>query len=523
MAKVIEVPGYGPVEFPDSMSDAQIEAAIKANMMAAPAVEPEPPPQGDMRRMVGNIPGSAAKFAGSIYDAVTSPVQTAKGALDLGAGALRNLTPDAVREIIDRLDPNPAAGQRASDTASAVGDLYRQRYGSLGAAKETAITDPVGAVADLSTVLGVGGMAAPGRVGSALSVASKYTNPMTPALAAVKGVGAASKPLLGLTTNVGSENIGQAFQAGRAGKTAFLDNLTGKASATEVLDIAKTALQNIGEESSQAYQAGIANTRASKARLPFDKIDATLANTVDSLKPTGKWVIGKDQLPKIRELQNVVREWRIDPSQHNPAGLDALKRRIDTIYPDSPKHTQVQRAVTQVRNAVKDTIVESVPEYAQAMKGYETTKRMVDEIERALSLGDRASSDTAIRKLQSLARNNVATNYGNRLELAKKLEQAGGVDLMPSIAGQAMNSWTSRGLGQLGMMGTVGAGAVMQNPLMAGLLLPQSPKAVGATAYGLGRTIGAANRVGITGDRASTAALLLRAMEQAAKQEQKDW
>ncbi len=111
------------------------------------------------------------------------------------------------------------------------------------------------------------------------------------------------------------------------------------------------------------------------------------------------------------------------------------------------------------------------------------------EIERALSLGKKASVDTGMRKLQSLARNNVQTNYGNRLSLARELEDSGGVSLLPGIAGQALNSWTPRSLsGQLGAFGTLAAAS--QNPALAGILAAQSPRLVGGGAYALG----AANR-----------------------------
>lgn len=39
MAQIIEIPGYGDVEFPDNMTDAQIEAAIKANLGQSSTVD----------------------------------------------------------------------------------------------------------------------------------------------------------------------------------------------------------------------------------------------------------------------------------------------------------------------------------------------------------------------------------------------------------------------------------------------------------------------------------------------------
>jgi hypothetical protein len=96
------------------------------------------------------------------------------------------------------------------------------------------------------------------------------------------------------------------------------------------------------------------------------------------------------------------------------------------------------------------------------MKAYQEASELTKEIERALSLGNRASADTSMRKLQSLMRNNVNTNYGNRLDLAGKLEAAGGQEIMPAIAGQSLNSFTPRGLQGMAATGLGGFG--LANP-----------------------------------------------------------
>ena len=46
MPQIIEVPGYGDVEFPDGMTDDQISSAIQQNMMQAqPQSAPQEPQQ----------------------------------------------------------------------------------------------------------------------------------------------------------------------------------------------------------------------------------------------------------------------------------------------------------------------------------------------------------------------------------------------------------------------------------------------------------------------------------------------
>jgi hypothetical protein len=309
---------------------------------------------------------------------------------------------------------------------------------------------------------------------------------------------------LGVTTGAGEESIAQALRAGREGNQAFLQNIRGDVSAADVLDQAKDALSNMRANRNQAYRQGIQSTMPSaeivagkplpKAppKLDFAPITGSLDNVVESLKvktPTGsQFKIGSAELNKVEELQDVVKTWQKDPSLHTAEGLDALKQRLDALYPDSPAQKQVQRAVTTVRNTVKDTIVAQDKNYAKTMKAYEESLGLEREIERALSLGNRSAADTAIRKLQSLTRNNANTNYGYRMELAKALQNQGGQDIMPALAGQALSSFTPRGLaGQGAALGIGAGGALTVNPMALAALPLTSPRLVGMGAYGLGR------------------------------------
>jgi len=320
----------------------------------------------------------------------------------------------------------------------------------------------------------------------------------------IQAAGSGIRRGLGLTTGAGEESISQALRAGREGNQAFLQNIRGEVPAMDVLDQAKDALANMRAARSQAYRQGISTTmpdleiRAGKPlpkmppRLDFAPITGKLDEVVQSLKvktPTGsQFKIGSAELNKIEELQDVVKTWQKDPALHTAEGLDALKQRLDALYPDSPAQKQVQRAVTSVRNTVKDTIVAQDQNYAKTMKAYEEALSLEREIERALSLGNRSAADTAIRKLQSLTRNNANTNYGYRMELAKALQEQGGQDLMPALAGQALSSFTPRGLaGQGAALGIGAGGALTVNPAALAALPLTSPRLVGMGAYGLGR------------------------------------
>jgi hypothetical protein len=331
---------------------------------------------------------------------------------------------------------------------------------------------------------------------------------------------------LGMTTGAGEEAIGQAFQAGKTGNQTFLQNLKGEVPTAEVLDQAKEALSNIRATRMAGYKEGIKTTMPSQElvagkplpipmkRLNFEPITSKLDETIQSLKvetpTTSKFKIGKEELSKVKELESIVGEWKKDPTLHTAEGLDALKQRLDALYPESPMQRQAQRAITSVRNTVKDTIVSQDKNYAKTMKAYEESLHMEREIERALSLGDRASADTAIRKLQSLTRNNANTNFAYRKELANALKTQGGEDLMPALSGQALSSWTPRGLaGQGTALGIGATGALTVNPGAAALLPLTSPRTVGLGAYGMGKLAGKIPNSNITDEQKRLIELLL--------------
>lgn len=142
---------------------------------------------------LSNLPASAGRFvsgmAGGLQQLVTSPVQTVSGlvggALDIGAGALQNVLPQPVVDVINKFDFDPDAAKRAVAAANRAGGALADRYGSYENVKRTLAEDPVGAAADLSTLLGFGATATGSQ---ALGRASTLTNPLTAVTAPVTTV-----------------------------------------------------------------------------------------------------------------------------------------------------------------------------------------------------------------------------------------------------------------------------------------------------------------------------------------------
>lgn len=326
--------------------------------------------------------------------------------------------------------------------------------------------------------------AATGPIGEIIKPATKFT---AKALAET----------LGLTTGAGSKSIEEAAKAGTTGNKAFLENLRGEVPVSDVLETAQAGMQALKNQRQAAYNQGIQTTKNNQVFLDYKPIQQSFDDVVKSLDVTGVGgvkasKVGKDTLQEVQKIRDVLNEWKRKPELHTAEGLDALKQRLDDLYSESMPD-QAKRILSKTRGSVKQTIVAQDKNYAKTMRDYEEALGVERELEKALSLNDRASADTAIRKLQSLTRNNVNANYGYRKELADLLRQQGGADLMPALAGQSLNTWIPRGMHRIVPELTAGSaigGVALAGP--AGLAplatLPlQSPRLVGEATYKAGQ------------------------------------
>ena len=515
---------------------------LGADLYAAPPAPKKPMGYGEMLgQAVVNTPASAGRMVSGLYEAVTSPVQTISGLMDVAAGGLQNVLPKPVTDFINQFETNPEAAKRAVNTANALGGMYKERYGTLEGIKNTIATDPVGVAGDLSTLLaggaglarGAGAIAGPGRVGSAissvadkLSTASNVTNPIN---AMVKAPGIAydlasalTKQGLSLKTGVGTEPITQAVKAGREGNATFVENMRGQVPITQVLDDAKTNLAQMNLDKQKDYRSGMVNIKSDKSVLDFAGIDKAIKDAEGLAYFKGK-IKDKTAANVLNDIKAKVSDWKkSDPAEfHTPEGMDNLKQ---SLWEDFGKLGMEEKtafsAGKQVYDAVKNQISTQAPEYSKVMKNYTEATDQIKEIERALSLGNKASADTAMRKLQSLMRNNVNTNYGQRLELAKQLEAMGGNEMMPALAGQAMNEFTPRGLQRATAAPEAFLAYSAGGPLLAAAdLAASSPRLVGEAAYKYGQMANAlnkakqpvtniTNKIPVTAQEAKLAALL---------------
>lgn len=488
----------------------------------------------NVKQGVGNVVAGLARGAGSLGATVLAPRDMLEGFIARQMGA-PELAPQNRRAAMD--SGLETMGAQPDSLLYKGGKLVSEIAGTSGAGGAVANTlaqvPKVAAVApNLLNAIRTGGLSAPGAnlatraVGGAISggVTAGLANPEDAGMGMLfggtlpvavkaagvagdlirKGTGAVAKNVTGLMSGVGGDAVETAYKSGRSGGTNFLDNMRGNVPFTDVLDDAKSALSKMRIDRGAKYRDGMTDIAADKTVIDFAPIDAAVA----SLKSTGSYKgqpINKNAAGAVDEISELVNRWRgLDPKEfHTPEGLDALKQAIGDMRDATQFGTPARRAADTAYNAVKAEINAQAPTYAKVMKDYTQASETLQEVEKALSLGKKAAADTSMRKLQSLMRNNVNTNYGNRLDLAKTLE-SNGAEILPAVAGQQMSSWTPRGLA--GATATpLAALSAVTNPWMLAGLPATSPRLLGEAAYGLG----AANR-GVAKGGNALAQMMLR-------------
>ena len=455
-----------------------------------------------VRSAAKNSGPSALQFGKDLITPFLSPIETTKAVGNLIAGGFHKLTPGV---------------QESEQYADAIGRHFADRYGGIENIKRTFAEDPVGFMADVSTVLSGGAIGAAkvpmlaGKVGATAAKAGATANPRSfasilkaagsmtdPVQLAARGlplVGKAGAQGLGWLTGTSGEAVRTAAKSGALGgylAERFRSSMRGNVPLEEVVDEAKAAVNVMRHERGQKYREGMAEVGKDQAVLNFDGVDKAMT-AMEQIKTYKGRSISKSTEGIREKLREAVDEWKgLDPAEYHTAeGLDALKQSVGDILESTPFHSPERKAASEVYQAIRSTIVDQAPEYGKIMRSYERASNQISEIERSLSLGKKSTAETALRKLQSIMRNDVTSAYGKRAELAKVLEQAGAKGLTEAMAGQAMSSALPRGLARIGGPGAA-LGAATVNPGFLAALPATSPRLVGEAVHGAARVLGPA-------------------------------
>jgi len=506
------------VEGPDNAKPADIEAFAaqtfgKQQAPAAPAPAPAPASSTTFGQDIGNLIGGAVRGAGSVGATLLNPIDMAARAMNKGqpisiggydiAGQDRRagMTSGLQEMGVDPKSTMYGIGKFGGEMAGTAG------VGGVLAKGLSAVPAVSSRVPGLIQALRSGGMTGPNigtrAAGGAVSggASAALVNPedvgsgaaIGAALPVVGKAGFAITKILGGTTGVGEEALKQAYQAGKQGgkkATSFVEAMREGQSMNNVLNAARANLSAMNAQKQNAYRLGMVDIRNDKSILDFANIDDAVSKAFEMVTFKGK-VKNQDALNALKKIKYSIKKWKkLNAAKfHTPEGLDALKQRVGSLLESIPFEQKTARtAAGNVYNSIKNEINTQAPTYAKVMKDYHSASETMEEIERALSLGQKASDDTAMRKLQSLMRNNVNTNYGYRDQLARQLEKAGGNEFMPALAGQALNDYMPRGIQRaVNPAGAIGIGALGNIPAAVGMGLVSSPRLVGEAMYKAGQ------------------------------------
>jgi hypothetical protein len=299
----------------------------------------------------------------------------------------------------------------------------------------------------------------------------------------VKATGTLASEVLGNLSGVGSQAYKTAYNAAVEGGDklkALASNLRKQAPMENVVDDALLGLNNMGKDLQKQYRSGMIDIKKDKTILDFQGIDKSIDNARNLGIFKGK-VNKKEIVDEVDRIKAIVDDWKKEnPADfHTPEGMDQLKQMIGLELEKIPFEQQtLRKAVGGIYSSVRDEVKKQAPVYDSVMKKYSEGLDQASELKKALGLGDKSSIDSSLRRLQSVMRDNVNTNYGNRVNYAEMLEQASGKPIMAQLAGQALSSPTPRGLQKL-LPSVSGISGLAVDPLFLATIPAQSPRLMG--------------------------------------------
>ena len=527
----------------DKKGTPEFDTVTKAYMAAKQEKQPVVPvaqteqvatPGGGVVQGAGNLLAGAVRGAGSIGATILAPYDIAKDALagkglSLESNRRRRSDIDAGLQEAHGAEPDSMMYQGGKLATEVAGTLGTGRVLAKGvqavAPSATALTNalasagsktgavlkgaPLSArVADMATRMAGGAstggaavaLVSPEDAGTGAAIGAALPPAVSAVSKAIPMIGRGVANVVGspVGTSTGGKGLQDAARAGaEGGKKAagFTANMRGNVPMEDVLNDAKSGLVNMRLERGKQYRSGMVDISSDKTVLDIKPIIRSLIDE-KKIGRFGDLVKNKSTKGTYEEIAKEIKDFvALDHAKYRTVeGVDALKQAIGDIRARTEFGTPSRLVVDRIYNTVKDQITKQAPAYAKTMSGYEAASKQIREIDRLLGKGENASADAAMRKLQSITRNNVNTNYGNRLGMVKRLEKAGATDLTSNLSAQSLNSWTPRGLGGVVAGGIGGAGLMTGNPLALAILAAKSPRLMGEAAFLTGKVAGKTGR-----------------------------
>lgn len=302
----------------------------------------------------------------------------------------------------------------------------------------------------------------------------------------IKATGRRIADITGLTSGAGGESVKRAFDAGRRNSQTFKTAMRGSNNVFNVVDEADDAIRKMERARSEAFKKTLPQN-GNGIMLPIDDVNAAFNNSMNQITGVTRGVddVAENALRKVQRLaQNVNKAGGL-----NFNNAMEMKKAIDGIIQPLERagEKNAVRLIQPIQSALKNTMVKAVPEYSNALSGFAEASQTINAIKKALSMG--TNPTTELRALQGITRQSVAAAQGGKQQLGRILDEVSGGKILDEIAGGQVNSWLPhdimRALGAGGA--AISTSALNTNPLALPAVLSFSPRAVGETAFALGR------------------------------------
>ena len=321
--------------------------------------------------------------------------------------------------------------------------------------------------------------------------------PLVPPI--LKGARVLARESVGISTGAGGGAITELFKASAKGgeaKKAAVAALRGNTTPEQIVQEARGALGQIKNSRATEYVRSLNTLKESTKSYDIspivDSVKTNLQKFGVTISQDGALDFSRSPIRFNTEAQKdittiieTMADFGSRKGDRTVVGIDSLKRAFDDLYTPSG---QARAFVQSVKDSARK-ILSEVPGYDAMSLNYETKSKLINEVQKALSLGDKASIDTSFKKLTTILR----TNNEERKILAEELNAISGGTLIPTIAGQQMSEILPRGIARqiegFGALGSILAG--FGAPLLK-MALFASPRVVGefVNAIGIGAQAG---------------------------------
>ncbi len=442
------------------------------------------------RQALTNLPRSTYEMGKSMVGAITNYEQTIEGLKDVGRGLMSK----ASGAVGVEQSPEQKAAQEAA--LDRIINSYKQTYFTSEADFKRALAnDPATILADMSALIS-GGATAAGKTGlmstqraAQVSKAGSYLDPVANSVRVAKSLTAGAMVpvkmtqagLSGVPVNVMNIAKTAAATDDPALRQAFLKYYRGEGTPADFMDTAQDALRQIRADVSNQYLQG--KGRLANVSPSFQKVDDAVNEMRKNVRMggvnVGQFADANEALDKI---DKILSGWKNnpDPSMRSLLGFDNLKQAVQDLR-DTHGSTVAQRHLGDIYNAVKNSIVDVDPTYAQLMESYSSAQRNMNDIVKTMGIGNKAAASAAISKN---LRNLKADKGQNVLEQLAEYRP----ELPFMLAGAALNPWSAGGWRNTVETMMAFPSAMLVHPLApVGQFIGQSPRIAGATSYAAGK------------------------------------